>query len=76
MYKDDIVLALRELKINLDYNNVIQINNYENKVTCPYIPSFSVSIKDYYDDLFLEMVLLNLYIYTKSIDYKNKILLF
>ena len=76
MYKDDIVLALRELKINFDYNNLIQINNYENKVTCPYIPSFSVSIKDYYDDLFLEMVLLNLYIYTKSIDYKNKIILF
>ena len=76
MYKDDLVLALRELKINFDYNNLIQINNYENKVTCPYIPSFSVSIKDYYEDIFLEMILLNIYICVKSIDYKNKIILF
>jgi len=76
MYKDDLVLALKELKIDFDYNNLIQINNYENKITCPYIPNFRVSIEEYYYELFLEMVLLNLCIYTKCIDYKNKIILF
>ena len=76
MYKDDLVLALRELKIEYDYNNLIKINNIENKVTCPYIPSFCVSIQEYYEDIFLEMVLLNLCIYSKCIDYKNKLILF
>ena len=76
MYKDDLVLALRELKIEYDYNNLIQINNYENKVICPYISNFIVSIDEYYYDIFLEMVLLNLYIYTRCIDYENKIILF
>ena len=76
MYKDDLVLALRELKIKYNYNNLIQINNYENKVICPYISNFSISIDEYYYDIFLEMVLLNLCIYTRCIDYENKIILF
>lgn len=76
MYKDDLRLALKELKIDFDYNNLIQINNNENKVTCPYISSFYISIQEYYEDFFLEMVLLNLYTNVKNIDYKNKLILF
>ena len=76
MYKDDLRLVLKELKIDFDYNNLIKINNIENKVTCPYIPSFCVSIQEYYEDIFLEMVLLNLYTNVKNIDYKSKLILF
>lgn len=76
MYEDDLILVLRELKIDFKYNNLFQIDNYEDKVTSPYLSSFNISIKEYYEDFFLEMVFLNLYIYVKNIDYENKTILF
>jgi len=76
MYEDDLILVLRELKIDFKYNNLFQIDNYEDKVTSPYLSSFNIPIKEYYEDFFLEMVFLNLYIYVKNIDYENKTILF
>ena len=76
MYKDDLVITLRKLKIDFNYNNLIQIDNYEDKVSCPYLSTFNISINEYYEDFFLEMVFLNLYIYVKNIDYENKTILF
>ena len=76
MYKNNLMLVLRELKIDFNYNNLIQIDNYEDKVTCPYLSSFNISINKYYEDIFLEMVFLNLYVNVKNIDYENKTILF
>ena len=76
MYEDDLVITLRKLKIDFKYNNLIQIDNYEDKVTSPYLSSFNISIKEYYEDFFLEMVFLNLYVNVKNIDYENKTILF
>ena len=76
MYKDNLILVLRELKIDFKYNNLFQIDNYEDKVSCPYLSSFNISINKYYEDIFLEMVFLNLYVNVKNIDYENKTILF
>ena len=76
MYKDNLIEILKKLKINYNNEYLIKISSYDNRVICPYLPYFSVSVDEYYYDIFLEMVLLNLIIYTKSIDYNNNIILF
>ena len=76
MYQDNLISILKKLNINYDIYNLIKINNNENKVICPYFNNFCISINDYYEDIFFEMVSLNLNLYIKKIDYINKNILF
>ena len=76
MWEELLTITLKKLDIKYDYNYLINMNILENRMYCPYLPNFSISINEYYEDKFLEILQLNLYLEVKKIDYQKKIFTF